>query len=250
MSSTEASESSDEGLEPCRLCGSSARLQKSHILPEFIYAPIYDERHKGYSFDPLDPENARKFQKGLREKMLCRACEQFLNDAYEKPFKALWFDKKVLAPLETRDAGFVRCDDYASFKLFHLSVLLRADLATRPEFGEVKLGTGHRDRLREMVRNKQPGEDDEYPVVCMAIANPGDAGIWWDLVSSPNPGRVYGVRFYQFTFGGCGWLYFVSSHSEPRVVELALRVDGTMPVIKRPWAAIRRWAPHAKPPAP
>lgn len=235
-----------EPTAPCRLCGSGDPLLGSHILPEFTYTPIYDERHKGYIVDPLDPRRARKFQKGLREHMLYRNCEQFLNEEYEKPFKALWFDQCPLAELDARDEALLRIPDYRRFKLFHLSVLLRAEVTTRREFSEVSLGPKHRARLLHMVRSGDPGEAHEYSIVCMAIRRPDDGRVWWDLLSSPNPGRVYGTRFYQFTFGGCGWLYFVKSHTVVEIEALALRPDGVMPVAKLPWAAIKRYAPHAK----
>lgn len=224
-------------------------MQDSHILPEFVYKPIYDENHKGYLINPLSPDarSPRKFQKGLREKMLCRDCEQFLNDAYEKPFKELWFDRRLLKPLETSNHRFLQCGEYARFKLFHLSVLLRAELATRGEFREVSLGERHRARLLEMVRNQDAGAVHEYPIVCPAIRRPDDGRIWWDLVSSPNHCRVYGMRAYQFTFGGCGWMYFVSSHREPNIEMIALGADGRLPVIKRPWGALKKFAPCAKP---
>ncbi len=230
------------------MCGAFAELQNSHILPEFVYSPIYDDKHKGYLLDPmeLDAERTRKFQQGLREKMLCFACEQFLNDAYEKPFKELWFDRRILGPLETSDHKLLQCGDYAKFKLFHLSVLLRAELATRPEFREVALGGRHRARLLEMVLNQDAGASHEYPIVCPAISQPDDGRIWWALVSSPNPGRLFGMRFYQFTFGGCGWLYFVGSHRVPMIESMALRADGTLPVVKRPWSAVKRFAPSAR----
>jgi hypothetical protein len=77
-----------------------------------VYVPIHDEKHRGVRLDPftLGAENSRKFwiQRGLRERMLCLDCEQFLNVAYEKPFKELWFDRRILQPLETRDHEFLR----------------------------------------------------------------------------------------------------------------------------------------------
>lgn len=230
----------------CRLCGGCGPLQNSHILPEFVYTPIYDANHKGYMLDPLDPEQSRKFQKGLRERMLCHGCEQFLNDEYEKPFKKLWFDQKVLSPLETSDFGMLQCGEYARFKLFHMSVLLRAELATLSAFREARVGPGHRERLVEMVRLGDPGLVSEYPVVCFAIERPGDRRIWWDLVSSPNPGRVDGMRFYEFTFGGCSWMYFVASHRVKWIEDIALRADGALPARKKPLATVRRFAPYAK----
>ena len=79
----------------------------------------------------------------------------------------------------------------------------------------------------------------------MIRRSPEDPSIWWDLVAPPNPGRMDGMRFYQFTFGGCGWMYYVSSHRLPLVETVALRPDGTLPVIKREWMAFKRYAPHA-----
>ena len=72
-----------------------------------------------------------------------------------------------------------------------------------------------------MVRDGDPGGEHEYPIVCMAISQPDDRSIWWKLVASPNPGRLYGMRFYQFTFGGCGWMYFVGSHRDRRIEEIS-----------------------------
>lgn len=229
----------------CKFCGADGPLHRSHILPEFVYAPIYNEHNKGFVFDPRAPDNKKKFQKGIWEQMLCLRCEQFLNDEYEKPFKALWFDQRVLACLETCDYAILDCGEYDRFKLFHLSVLLRAELTQRPEFGEVSLGDRHRAQLLDMVRTGRPGEAWEYPIVCFAVKNPTDDGIWWDFVSSPNPGRVFGARFYQFTFGGCAWMYFVASHRNPEIEKIAFRADGTLPVAKKPWPAAKRFAPHA-----
>jgi len=93
-----------------------------------------------------------------------------------------------------------------------------------------------------MVLLEDPGDAHEYPVVCYAIRrSPMDASIWWDLVAPPNPGRMDGLRFYQFTFGGCGWMYFVPSHRSPLVEATALRPNGELPVSKREWAALKRY---------
>ena len=229
----------------CGLCRAAADLQESHVVPEFAYAPIYDDKHKIIAFEALKPGSHWKMQKGLREPLLCRDCEQFLNDRYEKWFKELWFDEPPLAPLESRDEGILSIPDAARFRLFHLGVLLRADLAKHGQWSEVNLGERHRSRITEMVRDGDPGSAHEYPIVCCAIRrSPVDPSIWWDLVAPPNPGRLYGMRFYQFTFGGCGWMYFVSSHRLPSVELVALRQDGMLPVIKREWAAFKRYRPH------
>jgi len=233
-------------VTPCRLCGDNQPLQNSHVLPEFAYKPIYDENHKGVVFDPLDPGRARKFQKGFSEPMLCRNCEQSLNDEYERGFKEFWFDDKPLAPLETQDSSMLQIPEAARFKLFHHSVLLRADLATRSGFSNVQLGDKHRRRIKEMIRSTDAGESHEYPIVCTAIRNPEGGGIWWDFVSSPHKGKLWGHRFYLFTFGGCAWMYFVRSHRSERIESIAIQPNGSMPVQKVEWPLFRALAARAK----
>lgn len=231
--------------EACGLCGAVGSLQESHVIPEFAYGPIYDEGHKMVAFGPSTPEKSWRIQRGLREPLLCGNCERFLNDRYERWFKELWFDQRPLALLEARSEGIISVRDAARFKLFHLSVLLRADLARHAQWHEVSLGDRHRSRITEMVRSEDPGSAHEYPIVCHAIRrSPEDQSIWWDLVAPPNPGRMDGIPFYQFTFGGCGWLYFISSHRLPSVDIVALRPDGSLPVIKRVWAGFRRYRPR------
>jgi len=177
------------------------------------------------AFSPLEPADSWKIQKGLRERLLCRDCEQFLNHNYERKFKELWFDKRPLAPLETKDQGILSIPDPGRFKRFHLSVLLRAHHARHGQWSKVDLGEQHRQRLTEMVRGRHPGQVHEYPIVCFAIRRSvDDPSIWWDLIAPPLRGRMDGMRFYQFTFGGCGWLYYVSSHRLPLVEKGALRL--------------------------
>ncbi len=220
----------------CGLCEVAADLQESHIVPEFAYAPIYDGAHKLVAFEPLDPGRTWKLQKGLREPLLCRSCEQFLNNNYERWFKEYWFDQRPLAPLEATDHDVLSVPDAPRFKLFHLSVLLRADLARHPQWSSVRLGERHRTRLRCLIRSGDPGGADEYPIVCFAIRRaPADPSIWWELVAPVYSARMQGMRCYQFTFGGCGWLYYVSSHRMGLVNQVALRQDGSLPVVKREW---------------
>jgi len=63
----------------CRLCLHESELRNSHIIPEFVYKPIYDEKHR---FDVIarakEIRNDEK-QKGLREHLLCQSCETKLS---------------------------------------------------------------------------------------------------------------------------------------------------------------------------
>ena len=63
-----------EQVETCRLCLEEATLCNSHILSEFFYKPMYDEKHRALKFT-REPYNRKYIQKGFREYLLCEKCE-------------------------------------------------------------------------------------------------------------------------------------------------------------------------------
>ena len=112
----------------CRLCTKNRELRKSHIIPESLYKPLYDEKHRAMHLtnttNSKNFKRGRPLQKGLREKLLCHDCEQLLNNRYEKYFKRLWFDENPLPrALRNGNSFILRNIDYHKFKLFHLSIL-------------------------------------------------------------------------------------------------------------------------------
>ena len=229
----------------CPLCGQTAELQRSHVIPEFAYRPLYDVKGRAIAFDPRNPRSHHKIQQGIREQLLCWDCEQFLSKNYELPFKQYWFDAKPLNELKYKKHAIIHIPDPRTFKLFHLSVLLRADLAAGAQWRFVRLGSRHRERLRSMVMNKDAGADHDYPISCVALEIPEQHGVWWDLVGHPTNGKLDGMRFYEIAFGGCSWHYFVASHCLPVVAKCSLRDDGTLPVIKKPWGVASIYAPDS-----
>jgi hypothetical protein len=66
----------------CRLCGKPSPLQRSHIIPEFLYRPLYDEKHR-ISVVKVGSDRIGYLQKGFTEALLCFGCEQKLA-LYEK----------------------------------------------------------------------------------------------------------------------------------------------------------------------
>lgn len=66
----------------CRLCKKPAQLCHSHILPEFLYRPLYDDKHR-FSVLTKNVEGYQYLQRGLTERMLCAKCERQLS-AHER----------------------------------------------------------------------------------------------------------------------------------------------------------------------
>lgn len=221
-------------MDTCKLCLNPATLCRSHIIPEFCYKPIYDAKHRAVVVNPKDPSDRGYAQKGVRSKLLCQSCESLINDRYEKPVKAYWYDEDALAPFRAgKDAGWLINIDYSSFKLFHLSVLFRASVSAHPNYREVDLGP-HEDRIRQMLLNREPGEEWQYPIMCSAVAGPR-GHVWDKLVGVARRIKQYGHWGYHFTFSGAQWMYLVSSHPSKAIEGIYLSQQGRLLVAKSPW---------------
>jgi len=209
----------------CVLCQFSTTLCQSHIIPEFCYKPIYDEKHRAHAFWSDNPEQPWFEQKGTRSYLLCKKCERDVNDWYEKPFREYWIGGNALAILAAANSGILTGIPYEAFKLFHLRVLLLASVSDHSDFAEVKLGP-QTNEIRRMVRDRDAGPDSRFQIACAPIRKP-DGKIWRELVVTPRHVLVSGARAFHFTFCGARWFYFVEG-SAPELEKYHLRDDGTM----------------------
>ncbi|MCA9233611.1 MAG: hypothetical protein KDA57_23425, partial [Planctomycetales bacterium] len=92
----------------CQLCGGPGPLCDSHVIPEFVYTDLYDEKHTFHVVSTLSTPTKKFEQKGIREKLLCAKCEGQLSK-YED------YAKRVIqggVPLTvTRETGVVKVED-------------------------------------------------------------------------------------------------------------------------------------------
>ena len=167
--------------------------------------------------------------------MLCFDCEQLLNDRYEKYFKALWFDNKLLPKtLEFGSCLNISSLDYKKFKLFHLSVLYRASVSTLPEFKEVTLGP-HEEKIREILWGDIFTPDGRYSILCHALIKNGSE-IQYGLMTSPFKLRQpNGHLSYGFCFGGCVWYYVIDSRNMSKITNYMLNMDGKISITPISW---------------
>jgi len=118
----------------CILCQKTKKLCDSHIVAEFFYKLIYDDirRPRIDPFKALTPdERERPIQKGWRSPLLCEDCEKNRNTFFENPMKKYWIDNDPIQVLNAQESVILKDIDYASFKLFHLSVLYCAHYAAQ-----------------------------------------------------------------------------------------------------------------------
>ena len=106
----------------CRLCLKEKDLQNSHIIPEYFYKPVYDEKHIINILTTSQDKNKKPMQKGIREELLCFDCEQLLSplENYVRRILRGPYDNQVI---RYNDVIVVRDIDYKKFKLFQISLL-------------------------------------------------------------------------------------------------------------------------------
>src|SRR5262245_27899960 len=126
--------------EDCRLCRQLSVLQNSHVLPEWGYGPLYDNKHRMIALRAggYRAASADYMQKGIRERLFCKRCETRLS-RYEKYARDLLIGRKGLVLPPSRGQVVNRAD-YKPFKLFQLSLLWRAHVSKHQLFAAVDLG--------------------------------------------------------------------------------------------------------------
>ena len=192
---------------PCALCLRDEPLQNSHILPEFLYGAMYDEKHR-YNILTLTPESLERFeQKGARERLLCGACEQHFGNL--ERYASLVINGGAPGVEGQPDGSMVHITgiDYTKFKLFQLSLLWRSGVAKHRYFEQVRLGP-HEERLRVMLLEGDPGAFDLYPCLVWVVSLEPDTIA--KLMIQPCRDRVWGHTTYHFVVPGLKLVYFVS----------------------------------------
>ena len=204
--------------DTCALCLHPWELVNSHVIPEFMYEGLYDDKHRFHTYS-LAPEVRRKFeQKGLREKLLCKSCEDQISK-YER-YTSLLFRGDI--EVENKTIGnliIVSPVDYPMLRLFMLSILWRSAISKLDFFTHVALGP-HEERLRMMLKNEETSPPWLYG--CLIAAPLLEDEIQQGVMVQPTQARSQeGIKVFRFLFAGLAWVFFVSSHKHRNGIETA-----------------------------
>jgi len=220
-------------MSKCKLCNKDKTLIDSHIFPEFMYEPLYDDEHRFKVINMKGGDLIKTPPKGIYEKLLCESCDKKIIGKYEDhASKILFGDGKKEIEVETKNYGhLVHGVDYKLFKLFQISLIWRASLSTRKEIIRINLGP-HAEPMRLMLLNENPGEVYDYGVIIYLF--PKSSKDMKDLIISPAllPKRIEGNRIYRAIFNGLVWIYFLSNHTKYFTKqEFFLSKEGMLPII-------------------
>jgi hypothetical protein len=220
----------------CRLCGKAGNLRKSHIISDFLYKPLLNDKGK-LEFAQLwndtlpEPEyrTINFLPTGWYERLLCDDCERKLGKWETYARDVLRGEGSVrIAP--TTDRITLYDIDYQKFKLFQMSILWRASVSQRPEFAAVDLKDSE-PSLRQMIASENPGAKDEFG--CSLILLDGK-----DSLRIHPPARVNNpdIESYYFVMGGFLWIYPIGDQSvDDFLRERMISTDGILILSKIPY---------------
>lgn len=236
----------------CKLCIKDEQLiKKSHIIPDFMYQDLYDSNHRISSFTPyelligeahISKPSSGEYEEGI----LCADCDiKLLGQIYEDYASKMMYGKSLPekdAPIcenyKSQDGlQFTICKniDYKKFKLFLLSILWRASISSRPFFSEIQLGP-HQEKIREMIINGNPGDNDDYPIFIMSYVT--ENSVPQDLITQPRKIKIKeGHNTYLFVIGGILYIFYVNSkdHKIPEfILSSTIRKSNEMNLIHIP----------------
>jgi hypothetical protein len=215
---------------PCALCLQEVGLQRSHIIPEFLYETLYDEMHRLQVLSIIPEQANWREQKGLRERLLCHACEQKFS-VWERYASLVLRGGLPLTFKQEGNIVHIAGLDYRQFKLFQLSVLWRAGASSLQFFEKVQLGK-HEEILRRLLLAGDPGSPERY--CCFMFGLKHDAKAFTGIIMQPGRVRLNGHSAYRFVFGGFLWAMLVSSHDlGPPMNQCTLSVSGNTVILIR-----------------
>ena len=222
-------------LMECKLCKKDfANLENSHVIPEWIYKPLYNEKHKFIEINSNNFKKLKPEQKGYREKLLCKCCEakfskwetnakKDLEDITNKKSKFL-----EITQLSNKFL-FVENISYDYLKKFILSILWRMSVTSLEQFKGIKLGV-FEENLRGLLDADMEIDTFTYPIMVRQLQVSGKH--YKDVIMGVEKGRIQNKYIFQ-SFVAYGYMFdvVVSKLRFPsNFSELLLNQNGRMPV--------------------
>ncbi len=173
----------------CKFCGSKTKLVKSHIIPKAMYWELNDSQNRPSKLlSPFDGEFEKRYPYGFYDYFLCDEHEKQFND-WDTYACTLLRDSQP----KVMNNGWVFDEvDYTKIKLFFISMLWRAHIASNDFFEKIRLGP-HENRLKNLITQENPSNPDDYAVVLWRSEE-----ILANAIIAPYRERYEGISFIRF----------------------------------------------------
>ena len=209
----------------CKLCLQKKKLiKKSHIIPNFMYAGIFNDDHVLYKININEFDRSQKLYTGEYESdILCEHCDNDVIGQYETYAHKILYGGRLYSgeniefQNQKNQHGFtstyIKGVDYEKFKLFLLSLLWRASISSRDLYKQISLGP-HEDIIRKMIINGCPKKQMEYPCMISTYLH-NKKELSPDFIGQPIKVKNNDGTRYVFLIGGFLFMFFISQHGIP-----------------------------------
>jgi hypothetical protein len=223
----------------CKLCNKDKQLlKKSHIIPEFMYQDLFDDKHRIFEV-LLKPDSQLKNktrQSGAYDNnLLCHDCDNRVLGSLER-YASLALYGGIELTIDRRlnhDSSTyinVKGIDYQKFKLFLLSILWRASISNLPIFKGVKLGA-HESIIRKKILTNSPGDSVEYQ--CAVFTHLHNPEIPNQIIAEPGCIIDGEQQTYAFLIGGNLFVFFTYTGASTEWVQhCTVKENGEMNIIQ------------------
>jgi len=214
----------------CRLCQNEKELCFSHIIPEFMYLPTYDENPRRAA---TIPEGRNKYeQKGIRENLLRGDCDRTIIGKWETYCSPIIKSIQDLNIIQNGDQYIIHNVQYSNFKLFQLSLLWRASIASVRMFENINIGK-HEEIIRKMLLSENPSTPNNYGCMMFVL---DDTEHLQKIIWSPVEDNIDGFTCYWFLTGRIFWYFFLPQAYPKDTENFFLTPEGTLRLVKAPWS--------------
>ena len=223
----------------CKLCNQDKKLLRhSHIIPDFAYKGLYNDKHQIAFARFNKPNNKALIPSAPYDKdILCKECDGNIIGMYENYGRFVLYggkqknDRQIKQTRRTAPDGlsslYLENIDYRKFKLYILSILWKASISKHLLFKNIDLDN-HEKIIGNMILNGDPKDFKTYKT-CIVLAEENEKLIT-GLVSEPR--KISGSStFYVFYINR---LFYLINFSDTNYLELfdtaGLKEDNTMSI--------------------
>ncbi len=214
----------------CKLCGKSKKLIKAHIIPEFMYSELYDNKHNMKLIEDIKSLKSYNKQTGIFDKdILCEKYDnqvigQYENYAKKVLYGGVFYNQTLPEIIEEKNQHEVKWRlikniNYKKIKLFLLTLIWKASVSKRDFFKEVIL-KNHEEIIRIMINDGNPGEPEDYP--CAIFSYRFDNPDLIQIIIDPKFTKVENNIYYRFLIAGVFYLFYIEYKKLDKVVNLSM----------------------------
>jgi hypothetical protein len=194
-------------MQTCPLCLNKATLQLSHVIPNSFFKRLKKNGGRPIESDMRDESPLYYTQESWSEKILCRDCEQRINE-YDSYIAAFTYNpKRVKVKVLKLNNGqrLFSNVDYKKLRLFQLSLLFRANFSKHDSYQHIKLISNDIQDIRESIFNNNPFSDHQLGCQMRLLWYKPENRPFNDYIAVPLEDIHDKKEIVYFAFGGFSW---------------------------------------------